>query len=116
MTAFEETLDQLCQLLAQHESIRAYQAIETKVQQLPDLQDQIHRMKAYQQDAVLFEKIEKSQAYQAADEKAARIQEDIENQPIVEDYRAKLQDASDLLTYVTKRLEEGINEELNHGK
>ena len=48
MTAFEETLDQLCQLLAQHESIRAYQAIETKVQQLPDLQDQIHRMKAYQ--------------------------------------------------------------------
>lgn len=40
--------------------------------------------------------------------------ESLDKLPIVQDYRAKMQDASDLLQYVTKTLEEKINEELGN--
>ena len=73
------------------------------------------QMKAYQQEAVLFQKIEKQRAYEEAGEQADLIQHELENLPIVQDYRQKMQDASDLIQYVTKSIEERINEELRHG-
>ena len=36
------------------------------------------------------------------------IQHELENLPIVQDYRQKMQDASDLIQYVTKSIEEGL--------
>ena len=72
-------------------------------------------MKAYQQEAVLFQKIEKQRAYEEAGEQADLIQNELENLPIVQDYRQKMQDASDLIQYVSKSIEEKINEELRHG-
>ena len=73
------------------------------------------QMKAYQQEAVLFQKIEKQRAYEEAGEQADLIQNELENLPIVQNYRQKMQDASDLIQYVTKSIEEKINEELRHG-
>ena len=52
-------------------------------------------MKAYQQEAVLFQKIEKQRAYEEAGEQADLIQHELENLHFVQDYRQKMQDASD---------------------
>ena len=79
------------------------------------ISDLARQMKAYQQEAVLFQKIEKQRAYEEAGEQADLIQHELENLPIVQDYRQKMQDASDLIQYVTKSIEERINEELRHG-
>ena len=62
-----------------------------------------------------FQKIEKQRADEEAGEQADLIQHELENLPIVQDYRQKMQDASDLIQYVTKSIEERINEELRHG-
>ena len=98
MSPFEESLNQLIELLQEHDSVQAFQAVEKKIKSLPELKKVAHDMKGYQQDAVLFQRIEKSKAQKEA----------------VQDYRAKMQDASDLLQYVTKTLEEKINEELGN--
>jgi cell fate (sporulation/competence/biofilm development) regulator YmcA (YheA/YmcA/DUF963 family) len=47
---------------------------------------------------------------------ADQLQEELSDLPIVKDYRAKMQDASDLVQYITNSLETKINEELSNGK
>ncbi|MGT2907924.1 YlbF family regulator [Streptococcus dentiloxodontae] len=111
---FQESLDELLGLLKANETVLAYQAAEADIQKIPFLRDLARQMKAYQQEAVLFQKIEKAQAYEDSDQKAGLIQEELDQMPIVQDYRNKMQDASDLLQYVTKTLEAKINEELRH--
>lgn len=102
-------------LLKHHEAVLAFKKAggiywtDSSDQRLPG------QMKAYQQEQVLFQKIEKQRAYEEAGEQADLIQHELENLPIVQDYRQKMQDASDLIQYVTKSIEERINEELRHG-
>ena len=103
---FQKAKEELIDLLKHHEAVLG---------QIPQISDLAGQMKAYQQEAVLFQKIEKQRAYEEAGEQADLIQHELENLPIVQDYRQKMQDASDLIQYVTKSIEERINEELRHG-
>ena len=73
-------------------------------------------MKAYQQEAVLYQKIDKQVEKEKAGEQADQLQKDLSELPIVKDYRDKMQDASDLVQYITNSLETKINEELSNGK
>lgn len=116
MTSFDQAVDKLCNLLAQHDSVLAYQEIESQVKAHPQLRGKVHAMKAYQQDAVLFDKLDKQAAYAQAEQEAQALQDELEGLPLVVAYRDRMQDASDVLLYVTKTLEERINEELTNGK
>ena len=108
---FQKAKEELIDLLKHHEAVLAFQEAEKAIGQIPQISSLAGQMKAYQQEAVLFQKIEKQRAYEEAD----LIQNELENLPIVQDYRQKMQDASDLIQYVTKSIEEKINEELRHG-
>lgn len=48
--------------------------------------------------------------------KAKELEYHLNHQPVIDDYREKMQDASDLIQYITKRIEEQLNEELTNGK
>ena len=111
---FQKAKEELIDLLKHHEAVLAFQEAEKAIGQIPQISSMAGQMKAYQQEAVLFQKIEKQRAYEAG-EQADLIQNELENLPIVQDYRQKMQDASDLIQYVTKSIEEKINEELRHG-
>ena len=112
---FQKAKEELIDLLKNHEAVLAFQEAEKAIGQIPQISSLAGQMKAYQQEAVLFQKIEKQCAYEEAGEQADLIQNELENLPIVQDYRQKMQDASDLIQYVTKSIEEKINEELRHG-
>ena len=71
-------------------------------------------MKAINKKQCFFKKLEKQRAYEEAGEQADLIQHELEI-AYCQDYRQKMQDASDLIQYVTKSIEERINEELRHG-
>ncbi len=73
MSPFEEALNQLIELLQEHDSVQAFQAVEKKIKALPELKKVAHDMKGYQQDAVLFQRIEKSKAQKEADQKAQKM-------------------------------------------
>lgn len=111
---WQQEVNDLASLLKSHSATRAFQEVKERFEQLSELQSQARVMKDYQQDAVFFNQIEKRNAYDLADQKAGRLQEDLNQLPIVIEYRAKMQDASDLLFYVTKGIEEGINKEIEH--
>ena len=95
---FQKAKEELIDLLKHHEAVLAFQEAEKAIGQIPQISSMAGQMKAYQQEAVLFQKIEKQRAYEEAGEQADLIQ-----------------NASDLVQYVTKSIEERINEELRHG-
>ncbi len=93
-----------------------FQEAEKAIGQVPQISFLAGQMKALSTRSGAFsKKIEKQRAYEEAGEQADLIQNELENLPIVQDYRQKMQDASDLIQYVTKSIEEKINEELRHG-
>ena len=117
MSNYNQSVDKLVQAIQKHDSVRNFQKVEQKIKTFSELDNLVDDMKAYQQDAVLYHKIDKSVAEETAGKRADQLQRDLSNLPIVQDYRSKMQDASDLLQYITNSLETKINEELtNNGK
>lgn len=116
MSNYEEAVERLLEVIKKHDSVIEFQKAEERVKDFPELEELVKDMEAYQQEAVLFHKIDKAHAEKKAGEQADQLQEELSDLPIVKDYRAKMQDASDLVQYITNSLETKINEELSNGK
>jgi cell fate (sporulation/competence/biofilm development) regulator YmcA (YheA/YmcA/DUF963 family) len=116
MNKYKESVNRLVDMISKHDSVIAFQKIEKKVELSPELEYQAHDMKAFQQDFVLFQRIGKHEAGKEANQQAEQLEKELVDSPLVQDYRNKMQDASDLLQYVTKTLEEKINKELTNDK
>ena len=67
---FQKAKEELIDLLKHHEAVLAFQEAEESIGQIPQISDLAGQMKAYQQEAVLFQKIEKQRAYEEAGEQA----------------------------------------------
>nr|WP_247593251.1 hypothetical protein [Streptococcus pyogenes] len=50
-------------------------------------------MKRYQQDALLFKKIDKEKAATVSASRAKELEDRLSHQPLIDDYREKMQDA-----------------------
>lgn len=116
MSNYEEAVERLLEVIKKHDSVIEFQKAEEKIKDFPELDSLVKEMKAYQQEAVLFQKIDKTVAEKTAGMQADQLQEELSELPIVKDYRDKMQDASDLIQYITNSLEMKINEELSDGK
>ncbi|MGT2933684.1 YlbF family regulator [Streptococcus catagoni] len=116
MSTYDNALEQLLLAINNHSSIIAYKRVEKKINSSAEIQKMVYDMKKKQQDAVIFDKIEKSQASQIAMDASKKLEEELLDRPIIDDYRDKMQDASDLIQYVTKTIEEKINKELKDDK
>lgn len=117
MSNYNQAVDKLLQAIQKHDSVREFQKAEEKIKTFSALDSLVDDIKAYQQAAVLYHKIDKFVAEKTAGKQADRLQKKLSALPIVQDYRDKMQDASDLLQYITDNLETKINEELtNNGK
>ena len=116
MSNYDQAVEKLLQAVRKHDSVVEFQKAEEKIKDFPELENLVKDMKAYQQEAVLFHKIDKTCAEKEAGAQADQLREELSELPIVKDYRAKMQDASDLVQYITNSLEAKINEELSNGK
>ena len=112
MSKYDQAVDKLVQAIQKHDSVQEFQKVEQKIKTFPELDSLVDDMKAYQQE--LYHKIDKLVAEEAAGKQADQLQKDLSDLPIVKDYRNKMQDASDLVQYITKNLETKINEELTN--
>ena len=62
----QKAKEELIDLLKHHEAVLAFQEAEKAIGQVPQISHLAGQMKAYQQEAVLFQKIEKQRAYEEA--------------------------------------------------
>lgn len=73
------------------------------------------RMKELQKEAVLYNKIDKPQAFKEVSRQSQILEKKLKNHPLVIDYHNKMQPVNSLLEYVTGQIEEQVNERLeNH--
>ncbi len=112
-TGWEKELAELAELVHNHSSVQAYQSVREVIATLSDVKETIRDMKHHQQKAVFFDKITKPHAYDSADQQAHALEEELTQLPIVQQYRQDMQNASDLLQYVTRQIEEEMNKEEN---
>ncbi|MGT2935594.1 YlbF family regulator [Streptococcus castoreus] len=116
MTTYHDSLSHLTAAIHGHPSIVAYKEVQQQLSQLTNFEQKAYQMKRYQQDAQLFQKIAKEQAAVMSENKARELEEILNCQPLIEDYREKMQNASDLIQYITKSIEDQLNKELTDGK
>lgn len=112
MTHYQESLNQLIEAIENHSSVKDFKAINQNTQFLEKYKNDAYLMKLNQQNALLFDRFEKCNAAKQSDREARKMQDSLEDQPLIDDYRQKMQDASDLIQYVTKTIEDKINKEI----
>ncbi|WEV45156.1 YlbF family regulator [Streptococcaceae bacterium ESL0687] len=110
--AYEEALKELQNSLAELDYVRDFKELEGKIKENPVIWQKEKEMKDLQKEAVLFKKIEKNRAYEETLQRATEIEEDLNKDLLIRQYRAKLLDVSDLLDYISGELERKINEGL----
>lgn len=111
MTIYDESLKQLIEILSRHKGVIEFKEAEKLINANPVYRELAYDMKKSQQNAVQFEKMQKEVAEKASSQRASALEQIIDEQPVVENYREKMQDASDLLQYITKSIEDRVNKE-----
>lgn len=109
---YEQALAVLLTQVSQHPTILAFQAAEKRLKASKELYALEVEMKDLAKQAVLFKKIDKVKAYQETMARSKVIESELNDAPLIVDYRRKLVAANDLLQHLLQRLESQINEEL----
>ena len=109
---YEQALAALLTQVSQHPTILAFQAAEKRLKAAKELYALEVEMKDLAKQAVLFKKIDKVKAYQETMARSKVIESELNDAPLIVEYRRKLVAANDLLQHLLQRLESQINEEL----
>ncbi|MGX6993658.1 hypothetical protein CBF34_09400 [Vagococcus penaei] len=105
----KKALARLIESLNNHDTIKAYQAVEQRIDQHEGLKKLVDEIKQHQKEAVAFAHYDKPVAEQEALRQANAKQKEFDNHPLVIDYRDKLVEANDLLQHLTHLLETEVN-------
>ncbi|MDR1605973.1 MAG: YlbF family regulator [Streptococcaceae bacterium] len=109
---YDTAVAALLSKLAQHPIVLEFQAAESRLKQAKSLYDMETEMKTMAQEAALYQKIDKYQAYQETMTRVKEIEAQLNQTPLIIDYRRKLVAANELLQHLLQTIETQINEEL----
>lgn len=112
----QQALEELLDLLSEHETIRAFKKIQAKARNNQHLKELEEAIKAAQKDAVQFAHYHKPEAEKAAVLRINELNKEYAEHPLVVAYREKLIEADDLLQYVTKQLQRQVNQAIEEGE
>ncbi|MDH6363777.1 cell fate (sporulation/competence/biofilm development) regulator YmcA (YheA/YmcA/DUF963 family) [Enterococcus sp. PF1-24] len=110
--AVEAALKKLNQELEKNQIIHQFREIEQRVAENQRLTELTAEIKAAQKAAVSFDYYEKPAAQKQALAEADRLTAEFDNHPLVVAYRERLLEANDLIQYLTKRIQQEMNEQL----
>ena len=121
---YDQALAALLAQVSQHPAVLAFQAAEERLKAAEDLyafeafnnEIRVPEMKVLAKEAVLYKKIDKVKAYQETMARSKIIEAQLNESPLIMDYRRKLVVANDLLQHLLQTLESQINEELYRDK
>ena len=105
----QKLITEVTQQTAYTQFIEAKEKINNK--EITTLIEDIERT---QKNSVHLNHYEKKQAFMQNEEKVDQLYQQLETNPIVQEYRECLMEANDLLQYITGYIEEKINEEDDH--
>ncbi len=108
----QQLLILLLDLLSENETVKAFRLVEKKIDQHEDLQNLTKKIKTAQKEAVKFAHYGKPEAERQAIASADLLTEEFNHHPLVIRYRELLVETDDLLQFITKEIEEQINDKV----
>ncbi|GAX47129.1 YlbF family regulator [Pseudolactococcus reticulitermitis] len=111
-TDYNQALAALLVQVSQHPVVLDFQAAEKRLKAAKELYALESEMKELAKQATLYQKIDKVKAYQETMARSKAIEAQLNDEPLIIDYRRKLVAANDLLQHLLQTLETQINEEL----
>ncbi|MDR0297556.1 MAG: YlbF family regulator [Streptococcaceae bacterium] len=106
-------IDELKEKIEALDYVQEFQVAEAKLRATPDVWADYEEMKRLQKEAVLFQQIGKEQAFRETSRAAQILEKKLKENVRVVDYAAKMVAVNDLLTYVTREIEEKVEAGLN---
>jgi cell fate (sporulation/competence/biofilm development) regulator YmcA (YheA/YmcA/DUF963 family) len=102
----------LAKKIRQLDYVQSFQKSETALRLDGAVWSDYECMKELQQEAVLFNKLGKTQAFKEVSQAAQQIEKRLKNNLLVQNYHSSMEDVNDLLQYVTTEIESKVNEQL----
>lgn len=109
----EEILKQAYQLshkIKGLESIKSYQNIEKQIHDNQTIDEKMKLLKKQQKQSVNLQNYGKKHAYEQSEEEIHTLENEINNLPIVEEFRSAQYEANDLLQMMISTMENRLND------
>ncbi|MGX0074764.1 RicAFT regulatory complex protein RicA family protein [Staphylococcus warneri] len=102
--------DQLAQKIKNLEMIKEYQSIESQIHNNKAIENKMNQLKKQQKQSVNLQNYGKETAFHQSEYQIHQLENEINELPIVEEFRASQYEANDLLQMMIKTMENRLNE------
>ena len=102
--------DQLTSKIQDLNLIKSYQNIEKQIHENRNIESKMNRLKKQQKQSVNFQNYGKQHAYQQSEDEIEALEHEINELPIVEEFRSAQYEANDLLQLMISTMEDRLNE------
>ncbi|MGZ2416182.1 cell fate (sporulation/competence/biofilm development) regulator YmcA (YheA/YmcA/DUF963 family) [Staphylococcus caledonicus] len=102
--------DQLSHKIKGLESIKSYQNIEKQIHDNQTIEEKMKLLKKQQKQSVNLQNYSKKHAYEQSEGEIHTLENEINNLPIVEEFRSAQYEANDLLQMMISTMENRLND------
>lgn len=111
----KEILDkarEIAQMISKSKEVDFYKRAENQIKHNERVQELIHEVKQKQKQIVMFESMNKPEVVSKLEEEYNKLQEELDNIPIVAEFKQSQMDVNDLLQMVTNVVVNTVSERI----
>lgn len=103
---------ELAKMISETEEVDFFKRAEAQINENQTVREMIASMKSLQKQAVNFQHYGKDRALHLIEEKIEKLEEDIDNIPIVQEFKQSQVDVNDLLQMVASAISNKVTDEI----
>ena len=107
-----EEAKKLGKMMAETEQVEFFKKAEAKIHENKDVREGMASLKSLQKQSVNFQNYGKDRAYQMTEEKIKKIQDELDEMPIVEQFKDSQRQMNELLQLVSHAISRTVTEEV----
>lgn len=107
-----EEAKRLGKMMAETEQVEFFKKAEAKIHENKDVREGMASLKSLQKQSVNFQNYGKERAYQMTEEKIKKIQDELDEMPIVEQFKDSQRQMNELLQLVSHAISRTVTEEV----
>ena len=107
-----EEAKKLGKMMSETEQVEFFQKAEAKIHENQEIREKMASLKSLQQQAVNFQNYGKERAYQMTEEKLAKIEAELNEMPLVEQFQESQRSVNELLQMVSHAISSSVTDEI----
>ncbi|QCR32012.1 RicAFT regulatory complex protein RicA family protein [Lysinibacillus sp. SGAir0095] len=107
-----EKAKEIAHMIANTEEVEFFKKAEEQINENQHVREKIASLKTLQKQAVNFQHLGKEKALKLIDEKIAKIEEEIDATPIVQEFKQSQMDVNNLLQLVSNAIANNVTNEI----